>query len=268
MVAARARGLPDYVARHQQGPYRGLNPTTKLVVAFMSALIAFGVRGWTAPLIVLGMMVFIAAWAGLGRGFRPYFIVLTPLVLSIMVINTFLYPGAQDVLFSVGPFDATAEGLTAASQAALRVIAFAASVGVFALTTRTDELVDDLERRGLGRRASFVISAAIGTVPRMAERAKEIIDAQRARGLDTEGSIPARLRSLVPLAGPLVLGALTDVEQRTMALEARAFAAPGKRTPLRPYPDSAAQRGLRWGLTLLTVALLVLAVGGWLWWLP
>ena len=33
-----------------------------------------------------------------------------------------------------------------------------------------------------------------------------------------------------------------------MALEARAFAAPGKRTVLRAYPDSAAQRALRWGL--------------------
>jgi energy-coupling factor transport system permease protein len=185
-----------------------------------------------------------------------------------MVINTFLYPGAETPLFAVGPFTATAEGLNAASQAALRVVAFAASVGVFALTTRTDELVDDLEQRGLGRRATFVISAAIGTVPRMAERAREIVDAQRARGMDTEGGIPARLRGLVPLAGPLVLGALTDVEQRTMALEARAFAAPGRRTTLRPYPDSGVQRGLRWGLTLLTLTLLVLVAGGWLWWLP
>lgn len=213
-------------------------------------------------------MAAIALAADLWRGFRPYLIVLTPLVLSIMLINTFLYPGAQQPLFSVGPFTATLEGLTAAAQAALRVIAFAASVGVFALSTRTDELVDDLEQRGLGRRATFVISAAIGTVPRMAERAREIVDAQRARGMDTQGGVRGRVRGLVPLAGPLVLGALTDVEQRTMALEARAFAAPGKRTILRAYPDSPWQRGLRWGLILLTVLLLGLALGGWLAWLP
>jgi energy-coupling factor transport system permease protein len=231
-------------------------------------LIAFGVRGWTAPLIVLGVMVLIAVAADLWRGFRPYFIVLTPLVLSIMLVNTFLYPAARDALFSIGPFTATAEGLTEASQAALRVVAFAASVGVFALSTRTDELVDDLEQRGLGRRATFVISTAIGTVPRMAERAREIVDAQRARGMDTEGGLRARLRGLLPLTGPLVLGALTDVEQRTMALEARAFSAPGRRTVLRAYPDSSTQRALRWGLALLTVLLLGLALGGWLAWLP
>lgn len=213
-------------------------------------------------------MAAIAIAANLWRGFRPYLIVLTPLVLSIMIINTFLYPGAQQPLFSVGPFTATVEGLSAAAQAALRVVAFAASVGVFALSTRTDELVDDLEQRGLGRRATFVISAAIGSVPRMAERAREIVDAQRARGMDTQGGLRGRVRGLLPLAGPLVLGALTDVEQRTMALEARAFAAPGRRTVLRAYPDSASQRGLRWGLTLLTVLLLGLALGGWLAWLP
>ena len=225
-------------------------------------------RGWTAPLVVLGVMVLVALAANLWRGFRPYFIVLTPLVISIMVINTFLYPGATETLFSIGPFEATAEGLSAAGQAALRVVAFAASVGVFALSTRTDELVDDLEQRGLGRRATFVISAAIGTVPRMAERAREIVDAQRARGMDTQGGVSGRIRGLLPLAGPLVLGALTDVEQRTMALEARAFSAPGRRTVLRSYPDSAGQRAVRWGLTLAAVALIALALGGFLAWLP
>jgi energy-coupling factor transport system permease protein len=239
-----------------------------VVIAFAAALIAFGVRGWTAPLIVLALMIASAAWAGIWRGFRPYLLVLTPLVLSIMLINTFLYPGADDPLFDVGPFTATGAGLTAALQAALRVVAFATSVGVFALTTRASELVDDLERRGLGRRPTFVISAAIGTVPRMADRAREIVDAQRARGMDTEGGIVARIRGLLPLAGPLVLGALTEVEQRSMALEARAFAAPGRRTPLRPYPDSTAQRALRWSLVLLTAILVTFAILGLLSWLP
>lgn len=225
-------------------------------------------RGWTAPLIVLGVTVALAFWSGTWRGFRPYLLVLTPLVLSIMLINTFLYPGAEDVLLTIGPFSATGEGLTAAAQAALRVIAFAFSVGLFALSTRTDELVDDLEQRGLGRRAVFVISSAIGTVPRLAERAREIVDSQRARGMDTQGGVLARVRGLLPLAGPLVLSSLTEVEQRTMALEARAFGAPGRRTVLRPQPDSAAQRVLRWGLALLAAALVVLAVTGYLAWLP
>jgi energy-coupling factor transport system permease protein len=190
------------------------------------------------------------------------------LLVSILLINTFLYPGATDVLFTLGPFSATGTGLVAASQAALRVLAFATSVALFALTTRTDELVDDLERRGLGRRAAFILTTAIGTVPRLAERAREIVEAQRSRGLNTEGGFRARVRGVLPVAGPLVLSALTEVEHRAMALEARAFAAPGKRTVLRAYPDSLAQRALRWGLVLLTIVLLAVAFSGNLLWLP
>lgn len=232
------------------------------------ALIAFGVRGWVAPLIVLGVTIVLAFHSGTWRGYRPYLLVLIPLLLSIMLVNTFIYPGARDVLLTVGPFRATAEGLEAAAQAALRVLAFALSVGLFALSTRTDELVDDLEQRGLGRRVTFILGAAVGTVPRMAERAREIVDSQRARGLDTEGSVGGRLRGVLPLAGPLVLSALTDVEQRTMALEARAFAAPGRRTVLRHHADLPGEQALRWGLLLLTVLLIALAVTGNLGWLP
>jgi energy-coupling factor transport system permease protein len=230
-------------------------------------LIAFAVRGWTAPLVVLLVMLGLIAFAGVGRRYLPYLLAASPLLISIVLINTFLYP-ATDVVFTVGPLSATASGLTEAGQASLRVLAFATSVALFALTTRTDELVDDLERRGLGRRGSFILSTAIGTVPRLAERAREIVDAQRARGLDTQGGLRARLRGLLPLAGPLVLGALTEVEHRTMALEARAFSAAGRRTVLRAYPDSAAQRALRWGLTIVALALLVAALGGFLAGLP
>ena len=262
------RGLPEFVGRAGGRGYSALNPTTKLVAAFSAALIAFAAGGWLVPVAILAVVLAAAASAGVLRRLLPYLLAAIPLVISIMLVNTFLYPGAEDVLFRLGPFAATGSGLAAASQATLRVAVLALSVALFALTTRTDELVDDLERRGLGRRPTFVISAAVGTVPRMVERAREIVDAQRARGMDTQGGLRSRMRGLVPLAGPLVLSALSEVEQRTMALEARAFAAPGRRTVLRAYPDSAAQRMLRWGLALLTVVVIVAALAGALDWLP
>jgi len=213
-------------------------------------------------------MLALVVWAGVFRRYLPYLAATGLLLVSILLVNTFLFPGATDTIFAFGPFAATWTGLTAALQAALRVLAFATSVALFALTTRTDELVDDLERRGLGRRPAFILTTAIGTVPRLAERAREIVEAQRSRGLNTEGGILARARGVLPVAGPLVLSALTEVEHRAMALEARAFTAPGRRTVLRAYPDSRAQRALRWGLVLLTMVLLASAFSGALWWLP
>lgn len=218
--------------------------------------------------MILAVTLAIAASAGVVRRLGPYLLAALPILISIFLVNTFFYPGAQDVLLELGPFAATASGLVAASQAALRVVVLACSIGLLAATTPTSELIDDLERRGLGRRATFVLSAAIGTVPRLLERAREIVDAQRARGMDTQGGVVRRVRGVVPLSGPLVLSALTEVELRTMVLEARAFAAPGKRTVLRAHPDSSLQRALRWALTALLVVVLLAAATGWLAWLP
>jgi energy-coupling factor transport system permease protein len=183
-------------------------------------------------------------------------------LISILLINTFLYPGATDTIFTIGPFHATASGLTVAGQASLRIVAFALSVAVFALTTPTDDLLADLERRGLGRRGSFVVGSAIQAIPRLATRAREVTDSQRARGLDTEGSPWRRIRGVVPLAGPMISGALSEVEERTMALEARAFSAPAQRAVLRPMPDDGAQRLARWLFGITTLVLMIATLTG------
>ncbi len=219
-------------------------------------------RGWTGPIAVLLIVAATALVAHVGRRMLPFVLATIPLVASIILVNTFLFPGATDVIVRLGPLAPTWSGLTAALQATLRVVAFALSVAVFSLTTPTDDLLSDLELRGLGRRGVFVIGAAIATVPRMIERAAEIVDAQRARGLDTQGSPLRRARGIVPLAGPMISSALSEVEERTMALEARAFSAPGRRTVLRHLPDSVRQRALRWGLAVVSVTAIVGSISG------
>jgi energy-coupling factor transport system permease protein len=264
LISIHSAELPAFVRRQPSGPYRSLNPTTKLVVAFATAAIAFAVRGWTGPVAMLALVLASAIVAGIWNRLWPYVLATIPIVISILVVNTFFFPGATDVVAKVGPFTATGAGLAAATQAALRVEAFALSVAVLALTTATDDLLSDLERRGLGRRATFVVGAAISTVPRLTERAREIVDAQRARGLDTEGSLWRRIRGLVPLAGPMIASSLAEVEERTMALEARAFSAPGGRTLLRVLPDTSTQRIARWLIGLGTIVAISLSVGGFL----
>ena len=43
----------------------------------------------------------------------------------------------------------------------------------------------------------------------------------------------------MPIVGPVILGSIAEVEERTMALEARGFTRPGRRTLLWSPPDSA-----------------------------
>ena len=255
-------GVPEYVTRAPAGFYLGLNPATKFVLAVSEAAFAFLVRGWTGPLMVLARGVATAAAAGVWRRMLPFVLATLPLVISILLVNTFFFPGATDRIGSIGPFSATWAGLTAALQATLRVVAFALSVAVLSLTTSTDDLLSDLGQRGLGRRGEFVIGAAVRTVPRMIERAGEIVDAQRARGLDTQGGPIRRIRGVLPLAGPMITSALGEVEERTLALEARAFSAPGRRTVIRQLPDSTGQRLVRWFSIVIVIGAVAATVAG------
>ena len=87
--------------------------------------------------------------------------------------------------------------------------------------------------------------------------------AQRARGLDSEGSLLRRLRGMTAVAGPTVSGAIAEAEARTMALEIRGFTRPGRHTLLWAPVDSEGQRLARWGMVAGAVLLVVLRLAGW-----
>jgi energy-coupling factor transport system permease protein len=261
-VTEGAATLPQELLEPPSGPYRSLSPATKLAVGLCEAALAFFGGPWSGPLIVLAAVLASAVVAKvLGRLLAVAFLAFA-VIGAILLVNTFFLPGATDEIVRIGPLAPTWSGLRFGVQVALRLLAFSLSLVLVYLTTGVEDLLDDLERRGLGRRPVFVIGSATRLVPRMAQRASDIIEAQRARGLDTEGGIGRRVRGLIPLASPLVLSALTDVEEQTMALEARAFTAPGHRTPLRVLPDTESERVVRWGLVALTVGVVLLSIAG------
>jgi energy-coupling factor transport system permease protein len=169
-----------------------------------------------------------------------------PLAISAALVNLFFFPGGGTVLIEIGPITATLEGAVFALEIVLRVLVIAGALTLFYLTTRTSDLVIDLERRGVSSRVAFIARSAVTTVPAMVDRASAITDAQRARGLDTQGSIVRRIRGIVPMVGPTIMGAINEVEERTLALEARGFTRPGRRTLLWTPTDSARQRLARW----------------------
>lgn len=216
--------------------------------------------GVVGPLALVALAVLVPAVAAraVAPVLRAMLVLTLPVAVSVLVINILFFPGGRDVLFAIGPVTATREGLGFALEVLVRLLAIAGAVSLFYATTTPAELTVDLERRGVSPRLAFVANASVQSVPAMLERASVITDAQRSRGLDTEGGVLARLRGVVPIVGPVVLGAIGEVEQRTMALEARGFSRPGRRTLLWEPADTAAQRVARWAMV---AGLLVLVIG-------
>ena len=226
-------------------------------------MIVGGVLG--PAILVLAAVVIPALVAGvMWRLLRTSLLLTLPIAISALLVNVFFFPGGRTELLRIGPIAATGEGLGFAIEILARILAISGAITLFYLTTRPAELVIDLERRGVSPRLGFVANASVQMVPAMVERANAITAAQRARGLDTEGSAWRRIRGIVPIVGPVILGSIAEVEERTMALEARGFTRPGRRTLLWTPRDSGWQRLAR-GLLVLALPLLAAArVAGWL----
>jgi energy-coupling factor transport system permease protein len=224
---------------------------------------AFVIGGYLGPLAIIFLGVLpLAVIAGVApRLVRVSLLLTLPIAISVVLVSVFTRAGTT-VLFTIGPFDATVEGVDFAGQTLVRLFAISTSIGLFGLTTEPRAFVLDLERRGLSPRFAFVALATLEAVPAMVERAGVIQSAQRARGLDTEGSVVARLRGVLPLVGPVILSSLTEVEERTLALEVRAFGRPGRRHLLWQMPDSSAQFTLRAVLLVGFLALVGLKIAG------
>jgi energy-coupling factor transport system permease protein len=237
-----------------------LHPAPKLLLVLWGVLAPFMLPMWAIPgLIVLAIAA--ALSAGLGRRYvRNLAIGTLPIVTSILVINGFFFPGARDFLFTVGPFNLTREGLAFGLPIAGRVVAAVAVTIAFVMSTRPDDLMEALIQRGANPKLAFVVLAAIQTIPRMLDKANRILDAQQARGVRATGSWAARGRAILPLLGPLVIGSLIDVRERSLALEARAFGAEGRRTAYRLVPYRSVDRVVSRLAVALLVALAVVLV--------
>src|SRR3990170_7367947 len=238
-----------YVDR--ESPVHRLHPLTK--VAAMGFLL---VGGFILPGILGGYLLFLliliplAKIAGVSRALlsRTWRVVL-PFAVSVFLIQGFLWPGGTPV-FVVGLASLKQEGLIFAIASTGRIIIVVRSFLWFAVTTRPDMLMNSLAQRGLPTSLTYLIVTTIQIVPRFQARAITILDAQRARGLETEGNMLQRTRGIFPLVVPLILSSLVDVEERAMAMEARAFNRKGRKTTLIEIQEAAWEPFARWGLVI------------------
>jgi energy-coupling factor transport system permease protein len=231
----------------------------------VTAVVAVVLGGIWGPVALVAIAIVLPAAGArvLRRLVRTSLLLSLPIAISALLINVFFFPGGETVLLRLGPVTATAEGLVFALAILLRIMAISGAITLFYLTTRPHDLVVDLERRGISPRVAFVANASVQTVPAMVERASQITAAQRARGLDTEGGVLRRARGIVPLVGPVILGSIAEVEERTMALEARGFTRPGRRTLLWEPTDRGAERLARWALVVALLATVAARIAGW-----
>lgn len=247
-------------AARESGLHR-LHPLTKLSLAGFLLVGGLALPGtWSSYALVALVVIPLAAWGQVlkelvGAAWRAAL----PFAISVFLVQGFFWPHGTP-LIGLGPLSLKREGLIFATASVGRILAVVSGFLLFALTARPDALMIALTQRGLPGSIAYIIVATIQIVPRFQAKAAAILDAQRSRGLETEGNVLHRARAVLPLVVPLVLSSLVDVEERALAIEARAFNRAGPKTSLIEIGQARWEGLVRWVLAVGTVGMIGLGI--------
>jgi len=240
-------------------PIRDMNPLILLGCVAALAAIAVAVPGWVVAVGMGAVFVVIGFLAGRGSGYLMTFLKLWAAVGLILFVLRALLTRSGEVLVPLGPIAVTTDGVQDGLRFAAAVMAVCAAATLFFALVPMRHLMLALERIGVSPRVSYVLLASFQSIADLGATARVVLDAQKARGIETEGSLLVRVRAFFPVLAPVFLTAMSATEERAIALDARAFNRLGARTSLVRL------RSPRWWewtvLAVLVLAALATAIG-------
>jgi energy-coupling factor transport system permease protein len=133
----------------------------------------------------------------------------------------------------------------------LRLLVILSCFYVMMFSTHPAYLVSTFERIGLSPRIAYLMLSTMQTIGELQGRAQTIMEVQKCRGVEVEGSLATRARAFLPLLGPLIIGAVLNLESRALALELRGFSSTKSRTNLHEITEAQWEIWLRYLLAIL-----------------
>ena len=212
-------------------PAKFLDPRSKLVTAFASAIALMTLHHWPSLALAMIPLLFMVLLLRLGRSWLD-------------LLKGLGFAAASFFVIAWLAFD-----LFEAVAAALRLLTIGTVFFLFFQTTSPEALSNSLIRMGVPYSFAFVLSASMKFVNILIRRAVSVRDAQRARGIPLDGGL-GMLRHLPALAGPLLIQAFKLADELAEAMEARGFGAPGRRFRYEPQ-----FRAVDWVLVVLSVTM-------------
>ncbi len=243
----------------------GLSPETKLLYVVVAIAFPALVGGTVPQLAIMLLSIALLAGSKILTKSKPIIAVSGFVLLTVVIVQTFFRGGAYTELFRIGPLVARREGFDYSLGIVLNVFNIIFAFCVFVLATKPSDMMQSMVRRGISPRLGYVFVSLFQIIPQMTEHTSTITDAQRSRGMQTEGSLGTRVRAFLPLISPVIMSSFTDTRERSIALEVRGFNSHERKTFLDEFVPSSADRPARIALlALLTlgVAFFVLRIVG------
>lgn len=223
-----------------------LYPLTKALVALtvIVLVLVFGSYWMTGAAVVFfiaimskeKMWTYLKSFLWLGSTYSVFVFAIHGLVNPINVTPAFVIPVINFTMYQ--------EGIDFASKYFNRIVPMMAVLMTTFGSINMTDLGVAMQRAGLPHRAVYIFTSVFQLIPLLSRECDQIMNAQRARGLNTEGSIITRIKAFVPIMLPVVANSIMSVQGRVISLLTKGFEAPCKKTIYRQLERSAADKVL------------------------
>lgn len=186
-----------------------LNPKTKMFYAFLFIFLAL----LSTNIYYMITLFFISILSiGISKMIREWLKSLKAIWFFIVIVLIFNYLSTFNIEFSI--------------SMVLRLMIFVNAFMVFIRTTPLEDLAQALYELGIPYDIVLAFTMSLRFIPTIIRDAQSVIDAQRARGLETQKGNPIkRARNYLPVLIPLIVLSIRRAQQVAEAMEARAFGA-------------------------------------------
>ncbi|MDD1676606.1 MAG: energy-coupling factor transporter transmembrane protein EcfT [Methanomicrobiales archaeon] len=208
-----------------------LHPLTKLLILVLYTAAALAFEQIVPGLLLLGFVFTAAGASGMIRPFLRGYRTIIPFIFLVVVTDAFF----------AGPLTGTVFLSIPVGSFALRLVEgrvlFAISMGVrlltlsgvcilFILSTSYTAFVRALRSAGFSDAIAFSLGTALRTISFLSEDMSNIMDAQRARGMEFDRNLLLRNRNkLTAVTVPMAVTVLRRSRSLTAAMESRGFGA-------------------------------------------
>lgn len=163
------------------------------------------------------------------------------IIIFAFILNLFSFQ-SSNILWSLGPFKLTVEGLSAGIKMAVRLSLLIITSSVFLTLTTTplgvadamENILKPLQKFSFpAHEISMMMSIALRFVPNLMEETDKIMKAQSSRGAQYDtGGVIQRAKGLVSVLVPLFVSCFRRAEELATAMEARCYHGAEGRTKL------------------------------------
>lgn len=220
---------------------RRLSPGTKLLMALSGTLaIIFFENIWLSLAMMLICYVVILR-EKMGSMFKLIFIsTLSMLIFMYAIYGAIVQENQKDTyVFSVLGIKYYQAGIDKATHFFFRIAPLMAFLFLLFRTINMTDLGVWMTKVGLPYRWAFIFTDSFMVIPVLSKDMEQIMDAQRARGLVTEGNLMTRMKAFVPVIVPVVANAFAKVQDQAIAMDTKGFNSKSKKTVYRDLPNTA-----------------------------